>query len=92
MGNPKNHMALINPSCSAERPNCSPNWGKIPALMENEKAVVIRAKQLPLNKALLLRFSFIEFGFRIYIDDFLFVNSFGQYKKNEFIFHFFKMF
>jgi hypothetical protein len=54
-------MELINPSCSAERPNASPNWGRIPARIENVKAVVMSAKQLPLNKAFLLMFSFIKF-------------------------------
>jgi hypothetical protein len=55
IGIPKNHIEFMNPNCSAERPNSSPNCGKIPALIEKEKAVVIRAKQLPLKSALLLR-------------------------------------
>jgi hypothetical protein len=59
IGNPKKNILLINPSCSAVRLNCAPSWGKIPALIEKVKAVVITAKQLPLNKALLLMFSFI---------------------------------
>jgi len=67
IGNPKNHMELINPSCSAERPNVSPNWGRIPARIEKVKAVVISAKQLPLNKALLLTFSFIMLKFLVSI-------------------------
>jgi hypothetical protein len=65
MGNPKNHMELIKPSCSPLSPNCSPSCGNIPALMAKVKAVVIRAKQLPLNKALLLMFSFIDVGFKM---------------------------
>lgn len=58
IGKPKNHMELMNPSCSAVSPKLSPNCGSIPARMENVKAVVIRAKQLPLNRALLLMFPF----------------------------------
>jgi hypothetical protein len=46
-GKPRNHIEFINPSCSAERFNCSPNWGKIPALILKERAVVINARQLP---------------------------------------------
>lgn len=44
-------MELINPNCSALRPKESPSWGRIPALIENEKAVVMSARQLALNKA-----------------------------------------
>jgi hypothetical protein len=40
-------MLLMKPSCEAEKPNSLPNWAKMPARMLNEKAVVIRAKQLP---------------------------------------------
>ena len=47
MGKPKNHMELMNPSCSADKLSDSPSWGRIPARMLKEKAVVIRAKQLP---------------------------------------------
>ena len=65
MGNPKKNMELINPNCSAVRLNCSPSWGKIPALMEKVKAVVISAKQLPLNNALLLMFSFNLLMFKL---------------------------
>ena len=64
MGNPKNHMELINPSCSADKPNSCPSWGRIPARIAKVKAVVIRAKQLPLNSALLFKFSFILVGFK----------------------------
>ena len=46
IGNPRNHIWLIYPSCSADRPNLSPSWGKIPARIENVNAVVIKAKQL----------------------------------------------
>jgi hypothetical protein len=60
IGNPRNHIELIKPSCSAVSPNRSPNWGRTPARIENVKAVVIRAKQLPLKSALLLIFSLIE--------------------------------
>jgi hypothetical protein len=65
IGNPRNHMELINPSCSADRPKLSPSWGRIPARIEKVKAVVMSAKQLPLNKALLLTFSFIKLGFKV---------------------------
>jgi hypothetical protein len=58
MGNPRKNIKLINPNCSAVKPKRSPNCGRIPALMEKVKAVVIRAKQLPLNRALLLMFPF----------------------------------
>ena len=51
IGNPKNHMELIKPNCSAFKPNCSPNWGRIPARIEKEKAVVMSAKQLALKSA-----------------------------------------
>jgi hypothetical protein len=54
MGNPKNHIELIYPSCSAVKPNWAPSVGKTPARMENENAVVMRAKQLPKNKVLRL--------------------------------------
>ena len=63
MGKPKNHMELMNPSCSAVRPNLSPNWGRTPARIEKVKAVVMRAKQLQLKSALLLIFSLIEIRF-----------------------------
>ena len=63
IGNPKNHMELINPSCSADNPKVSPNCGKIPARIEKVKAVVMSARQLPLNNALLLTFSFITISF-----------------------------
>ena len=53
-------MELINPNCSAVRPNESPNCGKMPARMEKVKAVVMRAKQLPLKSAVLLMFSLIK--------------------------------
>ena len=64
MGKPKNHIELINPNWVADSPNSSPSSGKIPARILKVKAVVISAKQLPLKSALLLMFSFIEFGFR----------------------------
>jgi hypothetical protein len=51
IGNPKNHMELIKPSCSALRPKVSPNWGNIPARMAKVNAVVMRAKQLALKSA-----------------------------------------
>ncbi len=51
IGNPKNHMELINPSCSAVKPKDSPSCGRIPARIENENAVVISARQLALNSA-----------------------------------------
>jgi hypothetical protein len=46
MGKPKNHIELMKPSCSADSPKSLPNWGKIPARILKEKAVVIKAKQL----------------------------------------------
>src|SRR5690606_3721555 len=64
IGKPKNHMELIKPSWAAVKPKVSPSSGKIPARMEKVKAVVIRAKQLPLKRALLLMFSFIKVGFK----------------------------
>ncbi len=63
MGKPKNHIELIKPSCSADKPKLCPNWGRMPARIEKVKAVVMSAKQLPLNKALLLTFSFIQINF-----------------------------
>jgi hypothetical protein len=47
IGNPKKNIELINPSCVAVSWNVSASWGKIPARMLKEKAVVINAKQLP---------------------------------------------
>ena len=47
IGKPKNHIELINPSCSADKLKSVANCGKIPARILNEKAVVISAKQLP---------------------------------------------
>ena len=47
MGNPKNHIELINPNCCAFKLKVSPNSGNIPARILKEKAVVISAKQLP---------------------------------------------
>src|SRR5687767_14243488 len=58
IGKPKNHMELINPNCSAERLKLSPKSFRMPARIENVKAVVMRAKQLPLNNADLLMFPF----------------------------------
>ena len=47
IGNPKNHIELMNPNCCPLRLKVSANCGKIPARILKEKAVVISAKQLP---------------------------------------------
>jgi hypothetical protein len=47
IGKPKNHIELIKPNCSPVKLNSSASCGKMPALRLNEKAVVIKAKQLP---------------------------------------------
>ena len=62
IGNPKNHMELINPSCSALSPNVSPSCGRIPARMAKVNAVVMSAKQLALNSADRLMLSVIGKG------------------------------
>ena len=49
MGKPKKNIKLIKPNCSAVSPNSVANWGRMPARILKEKAVVMRAKQLALN-------------------------------------------
>jgi hypothetical protein len=52
IGKPKKNIELIRPNCEAVSPNSVPNWGRIPALMLKEKAVVIMARQLAMNSLL----------------------------------------
>lgn len=86
IGNPKNHMELMNPNCSAFKPKDSPNCGRIPARIEKEKAVVMSARQLALKSALLLIGCVINKCFRFLGCVNSRIDAFKVAKKNDLAF------